>query len=258
MDTYLEPFMINANKHLDFYGKIVLEIGCGNGKLVKEIAGRYSPHHIVGVDPGLESWWGIKPSKRDNWEIANGDAINLNYPDNFFDAVVSIATFEHIADLSLVLSEIRRVLKPFGRFYTEFSPVWTSIIGHHYFFWNEDKAGLIPPWGHLWMARNEMHNYLLPKIGEKEAEAACFQIYDSDIINRLTRSDYYRIFLNSGFWIREIRESMILSRYIHLGKRQSELTPEIYNNLIRICEKEKLNELAVGGFSVFFEKYANI
>lgn len=258
MDTYLEPFMINANERLNFNGKVILEIGCGNGELVKKVASRYSPRHIVGIDPGLESWWGIRPSKKDNWEIANGDAMKLDYPDNYFDAIFSIATFEHIADVSLALKEIKRVLKPFGRFYTEFSPIWTSIIGHHYFFWEEEKADLIPPWGHLWMSRDEMYNYLLPKTGETEAEKACFQIYNSDIINRFTRSDYYKVFIDSGLWIRELSECMFLSRFIHFGKRQSELVPEICVNLSRIYSKETLNELAVGGFSVYFEKYANI
>ena len=55
------------------------------------------------------------------------------YPsqDNSFDAIVSLATFEHIHELPKALEELHRVLKTDGYIYTSFGPIWTSAKGHH-------------------------------------------------------------------------------------------------------------------------------
>ncbi len=62
--------------------------------------------------------------------------------------------------------------------------------GHHYSLDNKDWAELIPPWGHLWMNKEEMLNYLRPLVGEEKAEKACSSIYDCKRLNRLTRKEY--------------------------------------------------------------------
>ena len=109
-------------QHTNFDGKRILDIGCGNGDLVKYIARNYSPASVVGIEPFLEDW-GVGESEGDNWRIVSGNAHNLDFDDGCFDLVISFSTFEHIADIRKALSEIRRVLRPFGKFYTEFMPM---------------------------------------------------------------------------------------------------------------------------------------
>lgn len=255
MERYNDQFIKNANGYIDFRDKTILEIGCGNGTDLRKIASEYKPRFIIGIDNSLDNWWSTQPSKGGNWEVDEGDAANLQFPDNYFDVVISLATFEHISDLESSLKEIKRVLKPFGKFYTEYSPIWTSVIGHHYDFWiDEDNANLIPPWGHLWMNKEEMIEYLVPKVGIERAHSAAYSIYESKIINRLARSDHYRLVLESGLWIREINESISLSRTHHFGNRQSEMTQEVYAKLNGLYKPE---ELAVSGFRLYLEKYAS-
>jgi tocopherol O-methyltransferase len=45
-----------------------------------------------------------------------GDWLDNDLPDRAFDAVVAIESTEHMADLGRVLAEVRRVLRPGGRF----------------------------------------------------------------------------------------------------------------------------------------------
>jgi SAM-dependent methyltransferase len=42
------------------------------------------------------------------------DAVNISYPDNYFDFVFSSEVIEHVEDYLLMLKEINRILKPNG------------------------------------------------------------------------------------------------------------------------------------------------
>lgn len=250
MEPYHYLFIDNASRLLDFQGKTVLEVGCGSGEMLKEMARRLSPRLIAGIDSNL-GMWSASPATADNWEIAELDATNTGYPDNFFDIVISVGVFEHVIDLKGALREAGRVLKPSGKLYTEFSPIWSSVIGHHYNFWVEKDAGLIPGWGHLWMSEAQMLEYLAPRIGEGRAGRACLDIYRGGGINRLSRMDYYHIFLNSGLWVRNLSEHISLSSRVHFGGGESELTPEIFS---RLRDRYGLHELGVLGFTLLLEK----
>lgn len=49
-----------------------------------------------------------------NLKFSLGDAQDLNFPDNFFDVVVSFETIEHLSAPLKFLKEIKRVLRPNG------------------------------------------------------------------------------------------------------------------------------------------------
>jgi ubiquinone/menaquinone biosynthesis C-methylase UbiE len=59
------------------------------------------------------------------------DGCNQPFKDASFDAILSIATMEHVLNVPAFLKECRRVLKPGGIFYTNFKPIWYCCIGHH-------------------------------------------------------------------------------------------------------------------------------
>ena len=48
------------------------------------------------------------------------DYIQLNFPDNYFDAVIDIVSIEHnrLRNVPIILNEIRRVLKPHGKLFS--------------------------------------------------------------------------------------------------------------------------------------------
>ena len=199
MEDYNISFMKSANRYIGFEGKRILEIGCGDGTLTEQIARDYRPEKIIGIDPMLEIWWGKRPEANENWELKKGDVTALEFPDNYFDAVITVATFEHIIDMKKALSEIKRVLKPLGKLYSIFAPIWTSVIGHHHCFWiDEEHVKMIPPWGHLWMTEEQMYEHISINYSEENAKNACYQIYHSDEINRFARKDFYKFFIENG------------------------------------------------------------
>jgi SAM-dependent methyltransferase len=72
------------------------------------------------------------------------DAQKLPFPDQSFDMVYSIATFEHVADPKSVFDEILRLVKVGGYFYVQAGPLYHSPFGHHMFSYFGEY-----PWIHL-------------------------------------------------------------------------------------------------------------
>jgi ubiquinone/menaquinone biosynthesis C-methylase UbiE len=104
-------------------GEAVLEIGCGTGHALVDLARAVGPDgHVVGVDlsPGM-----LAVARRrvagaevgDRVALDLGDARALPYADGAFAAVFLSFTLELFEppDLGRVLAEIRRVLRPGGR-----------------------------------------------------------------------------------------------------------------------------------------------
>lgn len=176
-----------------FDGKRVLEVGCGDGALLTEFA-RRGAARIIGID--------LCPTHTTEGRtvtVMRMDVCNLEFEDQCFDYVFSVATLEHVNDVPRALREIHRVLKPGGEFFTRFGPIWTAVNGHHYRVWDHDGKVFIPPWGHLALSREELYRYVEQRHGQAEAEKACRYIYDSEEINRLAYREYVEIFQSAAF-----------------------------------------------------------
>jgi len=95
----------------------VLDIGCGGGKAVKEIASYVSKGKVYGIDYSEDM---VQLSKKvtDNLikqsivEIMYGTVSSLPFPDNMFDFVTAFETYYFWPDLINDLTEVKRVLKP--------------------------------------------------------------------------------------------------------------------------------------------------
>jgi len=98
-------------KYLPKKGKI-LDAGCGFGKWVLFLTKR--GYEIIGVDNNKLAIEKLK--KFDSTiRVELGDVLHLNYPDNFFDAYISMGVIEHFEDgPKSVLKEAYRILKPNG------------------------------------------------------------------------------------------------------------------------------------------------
>ena len=95
----------------------VLDIGCGGGKAVQEIASSVSKGKVYGIDYSEDM---VQLSKKVNddlikhsiVEILYGTVSSLPFSDNMFDFVTAIETFYFWPDLINDLKEVKRVLKP--------------------------------------------------------------------------------------------------------------------------------------------------
>jgi len=90
----------------------VLDLGCGNGRLYESLKNT----NYTGLDIS-EKLISIAKEKYPNVNFQVGDALNLPFPNNYFDKIYSIAVLHHIPSRKLrikFLKEAKRVLKENG------------------------------------------------------------------------------------------------------------------------------------------------
>jgi len=103
-------------------GYRVLDIGCGTGTFVSHIKESFPDVEVVGLDPDPKALARARrKSERGGLAIQldQGFADQLPYPQHSFDRVFSCFMFHHLpaAEREASLREVRRVLKPTGRFH---------------------------------------------------------------------------------------------------------------------------------------------
>jgi len=105
------------DRHIDWQGKDVLDLGCAGGFMAEALAARGA--HVTGIDPAADAIDAARVHARATglrigYDVGVGEA--LPYDDSSFDAVVCVDVLEHVADLHKVLSEVARTLRPGGLF----------------------------------------------------------------------------------------------------------------------------------------------
>ena len=91
-------------------GLSVLDVGCGEGYLLRKAARRASL--ALGVDVAESR---LRATRGGPIELAVADAQRLPFADASFDRIICTETLEHVADAQLALREVARVLRPGGR-----------------------------------------------------------------------------------------------------------------------------------------------
>lgn len=180
----------------------ILEIGSDLGCEVATAIYQRTGANVTGINPS-EEFLPAASEGSGKLKFFRADGRALPFRDNSFDAVLSVATMEHVIGLDIFLSEVARVLKDKGVFYTEFSPIWSSAKGHHVYavvgskearFWKPGKNP-IPDYGHLLMRPDEMREYLRSgPCTEELIEPIIRWIYFGDSINRCFFEDYTESF----------------------------------------------------------------
>jgi demethylmenaquinone methyltransferase/2-methoxy-6-polyprenyl-1,4-benzoquinol methylase len=95
----------------------VLDVGCGTGYTTLAILRRKDACDVVGLDMNPVQ---LKRARRNlsqekgRLTISRGDADNLPFVDESFDAVVSVGAIEYFPEPQLVLNEFARVTRPGG------------------------------------------------------------------------------------------------------------------------------------------------
>ena len=99
---------------------LILDLGCGHGRSLAELATRASNGHVVGADPSELMVEIASQRNRPLIEAARVEVIlatvgSLPFADDSFDKVLCVHVLYFWRDLDLSLREIARVLKPGGR-----------------------------------------------------------------------------------------------------------------------------------------------
>ncbi|MFA4887107.1 MAG: class I SAM-dependent methyltransferase, partial [Candidatus Nanoarchaeia archaeon] len=103
-------------KELDPKGKRILEVGCGTGRITKEV-GKVAKE-VVAIDNNGSAvrYTKEKLSRLKNVTIEEGDVTKLKYKENEFDGIlVSWAGLHYAADKEKIVKKLYAMLKPKGR-----------------------------------------------------------------------------------------------------------------------------------------------
>ena len=91
---------------------LILEVGPGRGELAERMA-RELDARVIGVDQSERM---VELTRRRGVEAVVGDVQDLPFRDGIFDCAVAAWMLYHVPDLNCALLELRRVLRPQGRF----------------------------------------------------------------------------------------------------------------------------------------------
>jgi SAM-dependent methyltransferase len=165
----------------------VLEIGCGEGRVVRDLAER--GHRVVGLDPSptLVSYAQLA-DERSSYVVAQGEA--LPFSDNSFEIVVAYNSLQNVNDLSRVVAEAARVLTPTGRFCACIAHPMTDVPNR---FESEDPS-----------APFVITSYYGPRRVDETVERAGIQITFHGWAYSL--DEYMRAFEEAGLVIDRMRE----------------------------------------------------
>lgn len=91
-----------------------LEIGCGIGTFSRLLATRSNRVTAMDLSPGMIEIAKNLSESNANIDFQIADVLETSFPDEHFDAIVSIATFHHLP-LEQVLPKLKKALKTGGR-----------------------------------------------------------------------------------------------------------------------------------------------
>jgi len=118
---WMRHFVISQAVVLQDHGEAV-DLGCGAGQLVLEMARQAPGLHVTGIDLSEKMLADARQSAQqgglvDRVDFRLGNVEEIPFPDQSLDLVISTASLHHWANPVKVLNEIDRVLKPGGAFY---------------------------------------------------------------------------------------------------------------------------------------------
>jgi ubiquinone/menaquinone biosynthesis C-methylase UbiE len=118
-------------------GWTMLDVGCGGGFTIRRLLKRSKDAQVYGIDISEES---VAKAKKVNADVLDkqvfvtqGSAEKLPYEDEKFDLVTAVETVYFWPNLPGCLQEVRRVLKPGGKFailveVVDSDSKWTNIV----------------------------------------------------------------------------------------------------------------------------------
>ena len=214
-------FWSRFNNFPNFEDTSVLEIGSGTGSLCVSIASK-GAKKVVGLDinQGLIDFANgyLKKINPHLVNIVQFECLDLKYYNEEidFDIIVSKDSFEHIIDLSSMLNEMKKRLKPGGKIYAGFGPIYSSPYGDHdrrktilkrWGIFGQIIAKI--PWGHLFFERT------LITMNNRFQKKKINSMKDLQL-NTLKWSDYFEIFQNSGLDIIYLQRNSSHSIQAHI------------------------------------------
>jgi len=116
IDRYTEELAV-IDELLDLDGKEILELGCGDGQITRDIAAGGSDRRVLALEVDeVQHALNLAAEKPDNVRFALGGAEDIPVEARSFDVVFLFKSLHHVPTESMdrALAEIARVLRPGG------------------------------------------------------------------------------------------------------------------------------------------------
>ena len=147
-------------------GERILDLGCGDGQLTQRIAATGAS--VVGIDASPEM---VAAARARGVKADRGPAEMLPYPNHTFDAVFSNAVLHWVRDQDEMLTQVRRVLRPGGRFVAEMGGhgnvaairvAFAAVLARHGFTSMGDRGNYYPT-AEAYSLRLERHGFTVER-----------------------------------------------------------------------------------------------
>lgn len=176
----------------------VADIGCGNGRFLREIYSKYPNCELTGIDLSPELISNIK-----SLDIVTkvGTLENIPAEDNYFDVVYTVEAIEHSTNINIAVEELVRVTRPGG---------YIIIIDKHAEQWGRLKC---PAW-EQWSSKDKItkmlnrycDNVTCKTVGYdgRKSEDGLMVIWSGQKRTRLSGSEWNSVLISSTAYERII------------------------------------------------------
>jgi len=112
---------------------IILDIGCYLGGKTIRCLEKYEGSEIYGIDSdsrfiNVAKYFVKERKAKAHFKVNNAE--KLNFPDAYFDVIITENTLEHVHDVRKVMQECNRVLKKVGFMIIKFPSFWNPVSHH--------------------------------------------------------------------------------------------------------------------------------
>lgn len=148
-------------------GERILDLGCGDGQLSARIAAAGAT--VTGLDASPQM---AAAARSRGLIVHEASAESMPFGDHAFDAVFSNAALHWVRNHEAMLAEVRRVLKPGGRFVAEMGGIGNiasiqvalmAVLARHGFPGREDDVNYFPS-PDVYRRRLERHGFEVERI----------------------------------------------------------------------------------------------
>jgi trans-aconitate methyltransferase len=148
-------------------GERILDLGCGDGQLTARIAATGAS--VTGLDASPQM---AAAARSRGIAVEQGSAESMPFAGLAFDAVFSNAALHWVRDQDAMLAEVRRVLKPGGRFVAEMGGhgniaairvAMMTVLAGHGFDGREDNVNYYPT-PDAYTRRLERHGFAVERM----------------------------------------------------------------------------------------------